>query len=77
MNNDLTEINIDVPMNELPRWDKHSCIRCIACVGSCPVAALRYSNNRILVLEETCIGCGRCTKLCPVGAFSVEVINDG
>ncbi|MBN1390113.1 MAG: 4Fe-4S binding protein [Candidatus Thermoplasmatota archaeon] len=46
-----------------------TCIRCVACVGSCPVGAIRFSNNRILVLGEQCLGCGLCIRLCPVGAL--------
>ncbi|MFW3145654.1 MAG: 4Fe-4S binding protein [Thermoplasmatota archaeon] len=53
-------------------WDELRCIRCVACVGSCPVGALRFtSNGRIIVDEGACTGCGRCILLCPVGALAV------
>lgn len=57
----------------IPHWSKESCLECVACVGSCPVGALRYTTNRrILVDEENCIGCGRCAILCPVGSIEME-----
>ncbi|MGA1819425.1 MAG: 4Fe-4S binding protein [Thermoplasmatota archaeon] len=57
-------------MSTIPEWDELVCIRCVACVGSCPAGALRFSNNRIFIMEEVCTGCGRCIKICPVGALS-------
>ena len=57
-------------MSIIPRWDDLVCIRCVACVGSCPVGALRFSNNRVLVADDKCTGCGRCIMICPVGSLS-------
>jgi Fe-S-cluster-containing hydrogenase component 2 len=54
----------------IPRWNEITCLRCVACVGSCPAGALRYTTNRRIIVTDLCIGCGRCIKICPVGALS-------
>ncbi|MGA1792441.1 MAG: 4Fe-4S binding protein [Thermoplasmatota archaeon] len=63
-------------MSTIPEWDELVCIRCVACVGSCPVGAMRFSNNRIHMIEDICIGCGRCTRICPVGALNKGGASD-
>ncbi|MBN1540002.1 MAG: 4Fe-4S binding protein [Candidatus Thermoplasmatota archaeon] len=63
-------------MSSIPSWDEIGCIRCVACVGSCPVGSIRFSNNRIIFLGETCTGCGLCVRICPVGALSRKGDDD-
>ncbi|MGA1848117.1 MAG: 4Fe-4S dicluster domain-containing protein [Thermoplasmatota archaeon] len=57
-------------MRMIPKWNEIPCLRCVACVGSCPVGALRFTTNRRILVTEQCTGCGRCIKICPVGALS-------
>ena len=44
------------------------CMRCGACVGTCPVNAMTLEETRITVSEE-CINCSICLRTCPVGAL--------
>jgi ferredoxin len=48
--------------------DQSMCMRCGACVGSCPVNAMTLEETRITV-NEACIDCWLCTRACPVGAL--------
>jgi len=53
----------------VPLWKEEGCIRCGACVGSCPEGAMRLKNWGIRIDQKTCIGCGRCILFCPVGSI--------
>jgi len=44
------------------------CISCGACVGTCPVDAIKEASP-IYVIDETCIDCGACVDSCPVNAI--------
>jgi len=67
------------PVNALSRrktgvvWlDKNVCIGCQACVGFCPIGAMRKSTLRIEPFK--CISCGSCVRTCPEKALAlVEV----
>lgn len=57
--------------------DGGSCSRtqgssCVACIDSCPVAALSLDNEGLApaVDAAACIGCGICVPACPTGATS-------
>ncbi|MDH7518006.1 MAG: 4Fe-4S binding protein [Candidatus Thermoplasmatota archaeon] len=55
--------------------DKDLCIGCQACVGFCPINAMRKSVSRIQPFK--CISCGACVRACPNGALElVEVKID-
>lgn len=49
--------------------DKTKCAYCGACVGVCPVSALRLKDITI-VCDEKCISCGTCEKACPMNAIT-------
>ncbi len=52
--------------------DKKTCIGCQACVGFCPINAMRKSAVRIEPFK--CISCGACVRACPEQALElVEV----
>ena len=51
--------------------DGDMCFRCGACVGTCPVCAIRL-YERGVVFSEKCTRCGTCVLVCPVGAISEE-----
>ncbi len=52
--------------------DKKTCIGCQACVGFCPIGAMRKNDSRIEPFK--CISCGACVRACPTGALElVEV----
>ena len=49
--------------------DKEKCIGCGACVGACPVEAIKMNDEGKAVIDaEKCISCGTCVAVCPVGA---------
>jgi anaerobic carbon-monoxide dehydrogenase iron sulfur subunit len=49
--------------------DKDICIGCQACVGFCPIAAMRKSDVRIEPFK--CISCGSCVRVCPEKALEL------
>ena len=56
--------------------DKNTCIGCQACVGFCPIDAMRKSKIRIEPFK--CISCGACIRACPEKAleFVEEEIDE-
>ena len=53
--------------------DKNTCIGCQACVGFCPIGAMRKSDVRIEPFK--CIACGACVRACPNGALELVEVN--
>lgn len=45
---------------------KEGCPGCGACLGICPVDAIRPQNLGVTV-AQTCVDCGLCVAACPVG----------
>ena len=53
--------------------DKETCIGCQACVGFCPIGAMRKSDVRIEPFK--CISCGACVRACPEKALELVEVN--
>jgi len=53
--------------------DKETCIGCQACVGFCPIGAMRKSEVRIEPFK--CISCGSCVRACPENALELVEEN--
>jgi len=51
--------------------DRTKCAYCGACVGVCPVDALRLKDIKI-ICDEKCTSCGTCEKACPMNAITVR-----
>ncbi len=51
--------------------DQSICMRCGACVGTCPVNAMFLEEFKITVNED-CIACKLCLLTCPVNALTME-----
>jgi ferredoxin len=53
--------------------DKERCTMCLACVGSCPEAALLDHAERpqLRLIETNCVQCGICVKTCPEQAITL------
>ena len=49
--------------------EKDVCIGCQACVGFCPIGAMRKADVRIEPFK--CISCGSCVKACPEKALEL------
>jgi len=49
--------------------DKTICIGCQACVGFCPIGAMRKADVRIEPFK--CISCGACVRACPENALEL------
>jgi len=45
------------------------CSGCVACVGVCPVNAIKIEGKKASVSGE-CVGCGRCAGVCPNDAIT-------
>ena len=54
--------------------DKDTCIGCQACVGFCPINAMRKSKIRIEPFK--CISCGACIRACPEKALEFLYTHD-
>ena len=52
--------------------DKDKCVRCGACVGVCPVGALKLSESGVEWKKELCKFCKLCKKACPMGAIDFK-----
>lgn len=44
------------------------CMRCGACVATCPQGALSLDGSHIITDVENCIACGECLAVCPTQA---------
>ena len=51
--------------------DSDSCMRCGACVGTCPANAI-FLRESGLEFNRDCTRCGLCVKACPAGALTLE-----
>jgi len=52
--------------------DQSICMRCGACVGTCPENAMFLEEFKVIVNED-CIACKLCLRTCPVGALTMDV----
>jgi len=53
--------------------DRDRCTMCLACVGSCPEAALldHAETPKLRFIESNCVQCGICAATCPEQAISL------
>jgi len=56
------------------KHDAEKCCYCGACVGVCPVLALRLDETKITYFKDKCTNCQSCVRMCPVGAM--EFVKD-
>jgi Fe-S-cluster-containing hydrogenase component 2 len=49
--------------------DKKTCIGCQACIGFCPIGAMRKIDDQIEPFK--CISCGSCVRACPEEALEL------
>ena len=54
--------------------DRDKCTMCMACVGSCPAAALQDAPQapQLRFVERNCIQCGLCANTCPENAITLQ-----
>lgn len=73
---DITELSVPgtIPYRERvhhdnipPETDNKYCMKCQACVGACPTAAVTF-NGEVITDADSCILCCACVKYCPTGA---------
>ncbi|NCA67601.1 MAG: 4Fe-4S dicluster domain-containing protein [Clostridia bacterium] len=53
----------------MARVINEECIKCGACVSSCPVDAISEGDATYVIDADTCIDCGACESGCPVNAI--------
>ncbi|MBN2319688.1 MAG: 4Fe-4S binding protein [Acidobacteria bacterium] len=46
------------------------CLRCGACVGSCPTNSIFLHETAFIEFLPTCTECGLCAVICPVGSIN-------
>ncbi|NOZ76206.1 MAG: 4Fe-4S dicluster domain-containing protein [Euryarchaeota archaeon] len=54
----------------VPVIDPVTCSTCRACVGICPVGAVRQLRREVEVDYGACVSCGLCVQNCPTGAMT-------
>ena len=73
---DITELSVPgtIPYRERvhhdnipPETDNKYCMKCQACVGACPTAAVTF-NGEVITDADSCILCCACIKECPTDA---------
>ena len=53
--------------------DQTVCVGCGACIGLCPVGAIRMMPGWICaVRQDACIGCGACAAVCHKKAVRLQ-----
>jgi pyruvate formate lyase activating enzyme len=51
-------------------WEERRCIRCLACLQSCPVGAIAEDGAALRVDRSACDVCGACVEACPALAMT-------
>ena len=60
--------------NGVVRLDAGRCVGCLACVGFCPIWAMRTHRDQIEPFK--CVACGSCARACPEDALHIEEVAD-
>ncbi len=55
-----------------PYVEHGNCIKCAACIDSCPSKVISMRNNRIVFDYSGCIACFCCDEACPASAIKVK-----
>ncbi|MCX7661730.1 MAG: DUF362 domain-containing protein, partial [Candidatus Omnitrophica bacterium] len=55
-----------------PYIEHKNCIRCCACLNTCPTKAITLKNNRININYYKCISCFCCQEACLYSAIKVK-----
>lgn len=63
--------------NYYAELDGDLCSGCEICLDRCPMEAITFEQETIIVDRQRCIGCGLCTSTCPVEAISLKVKPEG
>jgi pyruvate formate lyase activating enzyme len=53
------------------QWLKSNCIGCQSCVAVCPIQALSFIEDEIIIDRNSCKADGICTEECPSGALEL------
>jgi len=51
-------------------WEARKCIRCLACLGTCPTEAVIADENGLRRDRSKCTLCGDCVEECPAQAMA-------
>lgn len=55
-----------------PMYFEYKCIRCRTCVHVCPVNAIAFEGDRLIIPQAACVSvCGICAEACPTGALKL------
>ena len=54
--------------------ESDNCTLCLACVGACPVGALKDDPNKpsLSFMEDACVQCGLCKRTCPENVITLN-----
>lgn len=54
-----------------PEVEDEKCMRCGACVGTCPFNAI-FLKEFTIDINDDCTECGMCVKVCPIDALDMR-----
>jgi pyruvate formate lyase activating enzyme len=54
-----------------PVYFEYKCIRCKTCAHACPVNAIAFEGDRLIIARAACVRCGICAEVCPTRALKL------
>jgi ferredoxin len=62
------------PLGQDITWHEDRCIRCTACIPSCPTHAMTVDRQTMEVSfdKDKCIACEVCIQVCPYRALEIQ-----
>lgn len=45
------------------------CLKCYACMNTCPNDAIKETDDGPVIDAEKCTGCGECKEVCPANCI--------
>lgn len=57
---------------EFLKFEINSCKDCYSCLRNCPTKAIKFVDDKAIIVQENCVLCGHCVNVCPQNAKRVK-----